>query len=138
VNAEALPSAHLACLLYDAAEGICADIAAVMLIDRHGHFLHDPAFRRIIAAGSSVTTGQPLAVIRWTAAITALETGQLACCSSEQAILRIAASLADPHITVNLRENLGNLDARNIALVTDAITAANGGRAAAPARKEPR
>jgi hypothetical protein len=138
VNAEALPSAHLACLLYDAAEGICADIAAVMLIDRHGHFLHDPAFRRIIAAGSSVTTGQPLAVIRWTAAITALETGQLACCSSGQAILRIAASLADPHITVNLRENLGNLDARNIALVTDAITAANGGRAAAPARKEPR
>ena len=138
MNAEALPSAHLACLLYDAAEGICADIAAVMLIDRHGHFLHDPAFRRIIAAGSPVTTGQPLAVIRWTAAITALETGQLACCSSEQAILRIAASLADPHITVNLRENLGNLDARNIALVTDAITAANGGRAAAPARKEPR
>jgi len=138
VNAEALPSAHLACLLYDAAEGICADIAAVMLIDRHGHFLHDPAFRRIIAAGSPVTTGQPLAVIRWTAAITALETGQLACCSSEQAILRIAASLADPHITVNLRENLGNLDARNIALVTDAITAATGGRAAAPARKEPR
>ena len=43
---------------------MCADVAAVMLIDRHGHFLHDPAFRRIIAAGSSITTGQPLAVIR--------------------------------------------------------------------------
>ena len=39
---------------------------------------------------------------------------------------RIAASLADPGIAVNLRENLGNLDRRNIALVTDAITAANG------------
>ena len=126
MNAEALPAGQLACLLYDAAEGICADVAAVMLIDRHGHFLHDPAFRRIIAAGSSITTGQPLAVIRWNAAIHALDSGQLPCCGSEQAILRIAASLADPGITINLRDSLGNLDARNITLVTDAITAANG------------
>lgn len=126
MNAETIPADRLACLLYDAAEGMCADIAAVMLIDRHGRFLHDPAFRRIIAAGSSVTTGQPLAVIRWNAAITALEAGQLPCSSSEQAILRIAASLAGPGIAVNLRDNLGSLDHRNIALVTDAIKAANG------------
>jgi hypothetical protein len=135
VNAETISADRLACLLYDAADGMCADVAAVMLIDRHGHFLHDPAFRRIIAAGSSITTGQPLAVIRWTAAIHALEAGQLPCSGSERAILRIAASLADPAIAVNLRDNLGSLDARNIALVTDAIAAANGGRAAAPARK---
>ena len=126
MNADAIPASQLACLLYDAADGMCADVAAVMLIDRHGHFLHDPAFRRIIAAGSSITTGQPLAVIRWTAAIHALEAGELPCCSSEKAILRLAASLADSHITVNLRDNPGNLDARNITLVTDAITAANG------------
>lgn len=126
MNAETLPADQLACLLYDAAEGICADVAAVMLIDRHGHFLHDPAFRRIIAAGSSITTGQPLAVIRWHAAIHALDCGQLPCSGSERAILKIAASLAGPGITVGLRDNLGNLDARNIALVTDAITAANG------------
>lgn len=126
MNAEAIPAGQLACLLYDAAEGMCADIAAVMLIDRHGHFLNQPAFRRIIAAGSSITTGQPLAVIRWKAAICALEAGQLPCTGSEQAVLRIAASLADPGIAVNLRENLGSLDRRNIALVTDAIKAANG------------
>jgi hypothetical protein len=126
VNAGTLPAGQLACLLYDAAEGMCADVAAVMLIDRHGHFLHEPAFRRIIAAGSSITTGQPLAVIRWKAAIHALDSGQLPCSTSEQAILRIAASLADPGIAVNLRENLGSLDQRNIALVTDAIKAANG------------
>ncbi len=125
MNAEALPAGQLACLLYDAAEGMCADVAAVMLIDRHGHFLHSPAFRRIIAAGSSIT-GQPLAVIRWKAAIHALEAGQLPCTGSEQAVLRIAASLADPGIAVSLRDNLGNLDHRNIALVTDAIKAANG------------
>ena len=105
---------------------MCADVAAVGLIDRHGHFLHDPAFRRIIAAGSSITTGQPLAVIRWNAAIHALESGKLPCSGSEQAVLRIAASLAEPGIAVRLRDNLGNLDRRNITLVTDAITAANG------------
>ena len=88
-------------------------------------FDRNPQFRRIIAAGSGIT-GQPLAVIRWKAAICALEAGQLPCSGSEQAILRIAASLADPGIAVNLRDNLGNLDARNIALVTDSIKAANG------------
>ena len=126
MNAEALPAGQLACLLYDAADGLCADVAAVMLIDRHGHFLHQPAFRRLIAAGSSITTGQPLAVIRWTAAIHALEAGQLPCSGSEQAILRIAASLGDPAIPVHLRTVLGNLDTRNITLAATAITTANG------------
>jgi len=126
MNAEALPAGQLACLLYDAADGLCADVAAVMLIDRHGHFLHQPAFRRLIAAGSSITTGQPLAVIRWTAAIHALEAGQLPASGSEQAILRIAASLGDPAIPVHLRTVLGNLDTRNITLVATAITTANG------------
>jgi hypothetical protein len=40
--------------------------------------------------------------------------------------LRIAASLGDPAIGVRLRTVLGNLDARNITLVTSAITTANG------------
>jgi hypothetical protein len=44
----------------------------------------------------------------------------------ERAILLIAASLAEPGITISLRDNLGNLDRRNITLVTGAITAANG------------
>ena len=125
MNTATLPADRLACLLRDAASGMTADMAAVDLICRHGHFLHDPAFRGIIAAGSSITTGQPLAVIRWNAAIHALESGRLPCSGSERAVLRIAASLAEPGITISLRENLGNLDQRNIALVTSAITAAN-------------
>ena len=120
-----IPADRLACLLRDAAEGLCADVAAAGLICAHGHFLHDPAFRRIIAVGSSITTGQPLAVIRWNAAIHALESGHLPCSGSEQAVLRIAASLAGG-IGVSLRDCLGNLDRRNITLVTGAITAANG------------
>src|SRR5439155_473666 len=85
-----------------------------MTVYWQGRFLGDPAFRRIIAAGSSITTGQPLAVIRWNAAVHALQTGHLPCSGSEQAILKIAASLAEPGIAISLRDCLGNLDQRNI------------------------
>jgi len=121
-----MPAAQLACLLADTAAGLCADTAAVALIAGHGHFLHQPGFRRVIAAGSPVLTGEPAAVIRWRAAVHALDTGRLPCSTSEEAVLRIAASLGDPAIGVHLRQVLGGLDRRNITLVTAAITAANG------------
>jgi hypothetical protein len=121
-----MPPAQLAVLLHDTAAGICADAAAAGLITAHGHFLHQPAFRRIIAAGSSIGSGEPVAVIRWKAAMHALDRGLLPCSSPEAAILRIAASLGDDAVPVHLRDVLGGLDKRNIALVTAAITAANG------------
>jgi hypothetical protein len=126
VNAETISSGRLACLLAGTAAGMLPDMAAAGLIIRHGHFLDDPGFRRIIAAGASVTDGQPFAVIRWNAAVTALASGHLPCSTSERAILLIAASLAEPGITISLRDCLGSLDRRNITLVADAITAANG------------
>jgi len=126
VSAPAMPAAQLACLLADTAAGLCADTAAVALITGHGHFLHKPGFRRIIAAGSSICSGEPVAVIRWRAAVHALDNGRLPCSTSEQAVLRIAASLGDETLPVRLRQVLGGLDSRNITLVTDAITAANG------------
>ena len=126
MNAETLAAGRLAALLRGTAAGMLADVAAVDLITAHGRFLDDPAFRKIIAAGSSVADGQPFAVIRWNAAVTALENGYLCCSGSERAVLLIAASLAEPGIAISLRENLGSLDRRNITLVTDAITAANG------------
>jgi hypothetical protein len=124
VNAETLATGRLAALLRGTAVGMLADAAADLII-AHGRFLDDPAFRRIIAAGASVTDGQPFAVIRWNAAVTALERGYLPCSTSEQAVLLIAASLAEG-TPVSLKENLGSLDRRNIALVTSAIAAANG------------
>ena len=126
MNAETLGAGRLAALLRGTAAGMLPDAAAADLLIAHGHFLHDPAFLRIVAAGSSVTDGQPFAVIRWNAALTALERGCLPCSTSERAVLLIAASLAEPGITVSLRECLGSLDRRNIALVTAAIHAANG------------
>jgi hypothetical protein len=124
MNATAIPVQELTCQLLDGADGIRADVAAAGLIISHGHFLHRDAFRRAITA--SISTGQPLAVISWHAALHALEDGQLPCASSGQAILRIAASLGDPAIPVRLRTVPGNLGTRNITLVAAAITTANG------------
>jgi len=126
MNVTAIPIRNLTCQLLAAANGIPADTAAARLIISHDCFLHRDAFRRTITAGTNISTGQPLAAISWDAALQALEAGLLPCASSEQAILRIAASLGDPDIPVGLRTVLGNLDPRNIALVTTAITTANG------------
>ena len=126
MNATAIGVPELICQLLDAADGIPADVAAAGLVISHGHFLHRGAFRRTITTGTCISTSQPLAMIGWDAALRALDTGQLPCASSEQAILRIAASLGNPAIPVRLRAVLGNLDTRNITLVADAITAANG------------
>jgi hypothetical protein len=126
MNATAIPVDELTGQLLDAAAGILAGTAAVKLIISHENFLHRDAFRRTISTGASISTGQPLATISWDAALRALDAGQMPCASSEQAILRIAASLGDPAIGVRLRTVLGNLDHRNITLVTDAVTTANG------------
>jgi hypothetical protein len=125
MNTNAIPIDELICQLLDAASGILAD-TAVKLIISHENFLHRDAFRRIISTGTCISTGQPPATIGWDAALRALDAGQMPCASSEQAILRIAGSLGDPAIGVRLRTVPGNLDARNITLVTNAITAANG------------
>jgi len=98
MNATAIPVDELTGQLLDAADGILADTAAVQLIISHQDFLHRDAFRRVIHAGTSISTCQPLAVIGWDAALRALDAGLMPCASSEQAILRIAASLGDPEI----------------------------------------
>src|SRR6516225_7887063 len=111
MNATAIPVQELI--------GQLLDTAAAALIISHENFLHRDAFRRIISTGASISTGQPLATIGWDAALRALDAGQMPCASSEQAILRIAASLGDPAIGVRLRTVLGNLDRRHITLVTN-------------------
>jgi len=126
MNATATGVPELTCQLLDAADGVPADTAAAALIISHGHFLYRGAFRRAITTGTSTSTGQPLAAISWDAALHALDGGLLPCASSEQAILRIAASLGDPAIPVHLRTVLGTLDTRTITLVATAITTANG------------
>jgi hypothetical protein len=115
----------LVACLREHAGGLLADTAAVDLLARHHTWLTRPDFRRHIHIGRCHTTDTPLAYIRWRAALTALTSGQLPCSSSEADILRIAAGLG-ANIPVHLRHVLGGLDRHNIALVTDAITHANG------------
>jgi hypothetical protein len=103
MNATAIPVDELIGQLLDAADGILAGTAAAGLIISHENVLHRDAFRPIISTGASISTGQPLATIGWDAALRALDAGQMPCPSSEQAIVRIAASLGDPAIGVRLR-----------------------------------
>lgn len=122
----AIPARQLHCILADTASGIPADTAAVELLARHDHFLHLPEFWRLITAGSAINSGEPIAVIRWRATVHALDRGLLPCSRTEAAVLRIAASIGDDAVGVHLRTLVGGLDHRNITLVTDAITRANG------------
>ena len=127
MNAATMPAPQLAVLLAESAASSCAESAAVDLIGRHGHLLRNPAFRRLIAAGSAACyPSEPAAVIRWNAATWALEHGQLPCAPSDQAVLQIAASIADEQIPVWLGASLPRLSRRDIILITRAITAASG------------
>lgn len=126
MNAATMPAGQLALLLADAARTSPAESAAVALITRHGRFLDDPAFRHIIAAGSAALAGggEPAAVIRWHAALRALDHGLLAATPAGTVILQVAASIAEPAIAVRLGASLPGLDPAATALITDAITAA--------------
>lgn len=116
----------LADALISHAAGLTSDSAAAELICAHHTWLTRTDFTtRCIHAGTSPGR-QPYAYIDWQDAITALDTRNLSCSPSEAAVLRIAASLGDHHIPVHLARVLGSLDHTNIALVTTAITRANG------------
>ena len=120
------PQAAPAGLLRSHAAGLLADTAAVDLLIGHRYWLARPVFTARFVHPVSAAGAEPTgAYIDWSAAITALERGQLPCSGSEADMLRIAASLG-ADLPVTLRQVLGCLDTANIAAVTTAITAANG------------
>ena len=80
---------------------------------------------RFITLHRSPSSGTPVAVVDWPAAITALGTS-LRCSGGEQRMLKITASLADG-IPVDLRDAITGLDPRNVHLVTAAIQHAASG-----------
>jgi len=120
------PIDELAAALHEHASGNLADTAAVNLIIAHEVWLRRRDFaEQFLLARYCHPTCAPTVAIRWKAAITALGQGQLPCTGSQANLLRIAASIGTD-LPVRLRHTLGNFDQRNITLVTDAITAANG------------
>ena len=115
----------LAGLLADGAAGLLAEAAAVQLLAGHGRWLARTDFTGpFIAAGPSPLSGRPLAHVRWKAAARALADGQLPASRTEQAIFRIAASLAG--VPVRLGDAVTGLDDANLAAVTTAIWHAGG------------
>jgi hypothetical protein len=116
----------LAGTLISHAAGLTSGAAAAELICAHHTWLTRTDFATCCIHAGTRPGQHPYAYIDWEDAITALDTRQLSCSPSEAAVLRIAASLGDNHIPVHLARVLGSLDRTNIALITTAITRANG------------
>ncbi len=108
------------------AAGLTSDTAAAELIAAHHTWLTRPDFVTGYIHAGIRRDGHPYAYIDWDRAVTALDDHKLSSSPSEAGILRIAASLGDHHVPVHLARVLGSLDHANIALVTTAITRANG------------
>ena len=117
---------HLAGTLISHAAGLTSHAAAAELICAHHTWLTRTDFTTSCVHAGTRHDQRPYAYIDWELAVTALDSQRLSCTPSEAAILRIAASLGDHHIPVHLARVLGSLDHTNIALVTTAITRANG------------
>jgi hypothetical protein len=122
VNSDPYP--QLVEALHEHAVGITAATAAIDLVAAHRVWLIRPDFAPFMQHGRCHAIGQPMATIRWRAAITALGQGRLPCSSSEAHILRIAASLG-AGVPVRLRDVLGCLDHHTIAHIIRAIGIAN-------------
>ena len=108
------------------AAGLTSASAAAELICAHRTWLTRTDFTTTCVHAGTRHDQHPYACIDWELAIAALDSHHLPCTPSEAGILRIAASLGDHHIPVHLARVLGSLDHTNIALVTTAITHANG------------
>jgi hypothetical protein len=111
------------------AAGIYPAEAGVDLLIGHDTWLHRRDFTSpFMHTGVSLADGvTAMAEIDWTAAITALDAGDLPCSGGERRILRLAASIADG-IPLGLRDTLTGIDHRNIELVITAILHAWGQR----------
>ena len=120
-------NADLAEALRAGADGIGALQAGTGLLIDHATFLDRQDFTsrfvwQAVSASDGVTA---VASIDWQAAITALDTGGLACSGGERRMLKLAASLADG-IPVDLRDTVTGLDQRNMSLLVSAILRASG------------
>ena len=116
---------HLAGALRAGAAGLYSLEAACDLVISTG-WLRRGDFTRFISTGTSLSDGvTEMAHIDWQAVITSRETGLLPCSSSENRVLRLAASIADG-IPVSLSDTLPGIDRRNASLVVSAVAHAAG------------
>jgi hypothetical protein len=114
----------IATALRNHAEGSCWLAATAELLIAQAWLQRADFTSRFITVHRSPGNGKPMAVINWTAVVTALDTS-LPCSGGEQRMLKITASLADG-IPVDLRDTITGLDDRNIQLLITAIRRASG------------
>ncbi|MGH3406270.1 MAG: hypothetical protein ACRDRJ_27790 [Streptosporangiaceae bacterium] len=120
-------NAGLAEALRAGASGICSQQAAAELLIDLATFLDRRDFTsRFVEHSVSISDGvTAIASIDWPAAITALDTGGLACSGGERRMLKLAASFAGG-IPVDLRDTITGLDDHNVSLVVTAVLRAAG------------
>jgi hypothetical protein len=107
------------------ADGISAVEAACDLLISTGWLHRDDFTSRFVTVHPGAgSTRQPVAVIDWPAAITALGSS-LPCSGGERRILKITASLADG-IPLDLQDAITGLDHRSLGLVLKAIAGTAG------------
>jgi hypothetical protein len=112
--------------LHACAAGMLPLEAGVALLTGNRAFLHRDDFTsRFIQHGTS--SGVPMAVIDWDAAITSLNNGGLPCSAGERRVLQLSASLAGG-IPASLRDTVPGLDDANISRLLTAIRHAAGKR----------
>ncbi len=108
------------------ARGLYACEAAADLLADHQYWLTRPDFTsEFIGTSGGPADGTPTAAVCWPEAVAALDRGQLSGSSSENKILRLAASLAEG-IPVDLQNTITGLDDTNLQHVITAIRHAAG------------
>ena len=119
--------ARLATALRAHAQGLyCLEAAAELLIAQ-SWFRRTDFTSRFITATPSLVDDQPMAIVDWPSAITALNTGNLPGSGGEQRMLRMTESIADG-IHVDLRDSLTGIDDHNIQLLLRAVLHTSGQR----------
>ena len=108
------------------ARGLYACEAAVGLLIDHRYWLTRPDFTgEFVDTFDGFTDGTPTAAVCWPEVIAALDRGQLSGSTSENKILRLAASLAEG-ISVDLQNAITGLDDTNLHYLITAIRHAAG------------
>jgi hypothetical protein len=102
----------------------CAE-AAVELLIGHGRWLLRDDFVGDFVEFFVGVDGRAMAVVDWPGAVGVLDRGALACSSSEEQMLRLAASFIEG-LQVDLRKAVCGLDATNAGLAARALLHAAG------------
>ncbi|MEU0242307.1 hypothetical protein ABZ234_31905 [Nocardiopsis sp. NPDC006198] len=109
------------------ASGASADRAALNLLVEHGHWLDRrdvvTGYVRWVPEEGQTRPAEPLATLDWAGLADALDRGDLAASSSQEAVLRIALSLAGVR-PVDLRQALTGLGWASVGPVCGAVATA--------------